>query len=407
MKRTTALMLSLLVIVFIIAPSQRLPDARQSDPITPKQELEQEVWKLIKANDDTGLRHEIEKVFTLAQLYADEGDVDRALKVYGAGLRADANNLENQLKYAKLLLKADRRPDAISAARIVFDMAETEFLINESETFLKHAGLNTQVSPSHTSSKGIQIAIVPLGNPNPRIVTAISRLLEEKMGIEFPVLPGTVLGTPEWDRSREFVRNYMDWIKGRVSADQFEQIKIELGFRSENLDSFEARKRFLYAFFDKVGPQGREMKKQFEETLLKMSKIGVYEIPSILSKLKQAHPLVGTNKIKGYLAITDKGICEGEDKWRFGGAWPGYAVVSYSRFTADFTQEPQNRPRLITRTLKQSLSSANFILDIPRCTNPNCVRAYPHSLDELDKKPVELCPVCQNALDQHKGKLRL
>ena len=107
-------------------------------------------------------------------------------------------------------------------------------------------------------------------------------------------------------------------------------------------------------------------------------------------------------QIQGYLAITDEDICEGEARWRFGGAFPGYGVVSYHRFTAAFNGEPQDRSRLIARTLKQALSSANFILDIPRCANPNCARAYPHSLSELDRKPTDLCRQCKDALEQRK-----
>jgi predicted Zn-dependent protease len=375
--------------------------------VASKQDLEKDVLKPIRENDDTGIRRASDKVFQLAQLYEAEGDNAQALKVYEAGLRADANNLDNHLRYAKLLSKMNKKQEAVSAMRIVYDMAELEPLIEEAENFLRKAGVNIQGAARHLPDNAIKIAILPLGNPNPRIVSAVSELLEKKMGLSFPILEREDIGTSDWDRSREFVRNYIDWMKSRISSQQFEQMKDDLGYKNNSLDSYEDRKQFIYSFFNKLGTKGEEMKKEFDEMILKMSSEGVYDIHHIANKMKKDHPLMAHDpKIQGYLAITDKNICEGEGNWRFGGAYTGYGVVSYSRFTAEFTKEPQNRTRLITRTFKQAMSGANFILGIARCNNPNCVRAYPHSLDELDKKPVDLCPLCQDALDQHKSKLK-
>jgi predicted Zn-dependent protease len=72
--------------------------------------------------------------------------------------------------------------------------------------------------------------------------------------------------------------------------------------------------------------------------------------------------------------------------------------MSYHRYTAAFNQEPPNRPRLLERTVKQGISSTFHILDIPRCTPPTCVRAYPHTLVEHDQKTGELCRDCRRAL---------
>lgn len=408
MKRFIILMCWLLVVVPVGGCASESRDTVPPEKkAASKQDLEKEVLKLIKENDDTGLRRAIDKVFQLAQLYENEGDAAQALKVYESGLRADANNIENQMRYARLLSKVKRRQEAVSTMRIVYNMAESEPLIAEAEGFLKQAGIDTQPPSRKPSKEDIQIAIVPLGNPNPRILTAVSVLLEGKMGIQFPILARQEIGSPDWDWSRELVRAYIDWIRSRVSSEQFEQMKEELDHKNNALESYEERTRFLHSFFNKLGSQGREMRKQFEEDLSLASKVGVYEIPKIANRIAKEYPLpTNSSKIRGYIAITDQHICEGEGKWRFGGAYTGYAVVSYARFAAEFTQEPQNRARLITRTFKQAMSSANFVLGIPRCTNPNCVRAYPHSLDELDRKPSELCAVCQAALRDVKQKLK-
>ncbi|HOF12452.1 MAG TPA: hypothetical protein PK248_07045, partial [Treponemataceae bacterium] len=48
----------------------------------------------------------------------------------------------------------------------------------------------------------------------------------------------------------------------------------------------------------------------------------------------------------------------------------------------------------IKRTVMQALSSAGFVIDIPRCTTANCSRAYPNSLEEQDRKEAYLCDEC-------------
>lgn len=406
-----SLIIPVICLLFLAPVCACTPERQDAEPVqskvVSKEVLEKEVLKLIKENDDTGLRRSIGKVFQLAQLYEKEGEAAQALRVYESGLRADASDIENQMRYGRLLSKVNRKQEAVSTMRIVYDMAESESLIAEAESFLKQAGINTWPSSRKPSKEDVQIAIVPLGNPNPRILAAVSVLLEEKMGIQFPILAREEIGSPDWDRSREIARAYVDWIRSRVSSEQFDQMKEELGHKNNALESYEERTRFLDTFFQKIGTQGSEMRKQFEDELSRASKVGVYEIPKTVNRIAKEHPLSASNpKIRGYLAITDQHICEGEGKWRFGGASTGYAVVSYARFAAEFTREPQNRARLITRTFKQGMSSANFILGIPRCTNPNCVRAYPHSLDELDRKPSELCDACQATLRDVKQKLK-
>jgi predicted Zn-dependent protease len=80
--------------------------------------------------------------------------------------------------------------------------------------------------------------------------------------------------------------------------------------------------------------------------------------------------------------------------------------MSYHRFTADFNKEDQNRPRLVRRALKQAVSSSFFVLAIPRCTNPLCIRAYPHSLAELDNKGNEICSSCLNKLKVYQNEAK-
>lgn len=46
----------------------------------------------------------------------------------------------------------------------------------------------------------------------------------------------------------------------------------------------------------------------------------------------------------------------------------------------------------------QAFSSTGNIIGIERCTTASCARAYPHSLEEHDKKDDILCEICKQNL---------
>jgi predicted Zn-dependent protease len=97
------------------------------------------------------------------------------------------------------------------------------------------------------------------------------------------------------------------------------------------------------------------------------------------------------------LAVTPLDIYGEKTNFVFGMAYYGAGttgLMSAARFTAHFYGDAEHRPRLIARLSKQALSSFGQILGVPRCTDPDCARAYPNSLDEHDAKSGELCAVC-------------
>jgi predicted Zn-dependent protease len=97
-----------------------------------------------------------------------------------------------------------------------------------------------------------------------------------------------------------------------------------------------------------------------------------------------------------FLAVTEHDIYGDNSNFLFGIAKTGtpYGLIAPIRFTAAFNEESERRERLITRLVKQALSSYGFMLGVGRCSLPACARAYPHSLAEHDAKPDQLCPEC-------------
>ena len=46
----------------------------------------------------------------------------------------------------------------------------------------------------------------------------------------------------------------------------------------------------------------------------------------------------------------------------------------------------------------QAFDTVGALLGLPDCTGLSCARAYPHSLEEHDRKLDRLCPECLRAL---------
>ncbi len=97
--------------------------------------------------------------------------------------------------------------------------------------------------------------------------------------------------------------------------------------------------------------------------------------------------------------ITDKGL-----NFLFGGVDSGTrtGIVSYRRFLLD---HPDNK-LLFKRILTQSLSTAGFLLGLPRCSVPVCARSYPHSFFEFKRKSHKLCQECKTNLNKKMEELK-
>lgn len=96
----------------------------------------------------------------------------------------------------------------------------------------------------------------------------------------------------------------------------------------------------------------------------------------------------------GVLGITSQDIFSNDNNFVFGLAAPGRGVVSCNRF---ITSNADNG-MTIKKTVMQTLSSAGFILGIPRCSLPTCARSYVSNVEDQDEKEAKLCIECQSSL---------
>ena len=396
-------LLFLMLLIFTVPIKSNGYEISKSKDVNEIQ-LERDVKKLIYDGDIVTIRHQIDKLYQLADVYEKKGLDEKAIGLYKKALEANSGNIPVQMLLANLLKKTGRNDEAMETAYIVFELAEDNKLIIESEKFLLAGGHKIpDFNTNPVVDANVEIVLVPMGDINYRTLHSLREALKERMGINFTISRKTKnIGLVDRVFTSRFINNYYDWLKGIIEPNKFPEIVTELGYTEKGLEDANARNEFIHSFYSALGERGQKEIREYDEQLLNARKTVQYNANRLLSEMHKEFPLGNNTTVKGYMAITDKDIYANESNFLFGNAMTGYGVMSYHRFTSGFNHEEQNRPRLIKRVVKQAISTANFILGIPRCTNPNCVRAYPHSLDEHDQKPDTLCPLCRKRLDDYR-----
>lgn len=381
-------------------PDKTAEDSSVSPQDTNEIKLRNQVEELLRG-DNVLLRRQIDLLYQLAEIYEKKGRNDEAIELYHRALEVNSWNIPCQMHLANLLKKSGNTEEAVAKARIVYELAEDQKLVTEARALLKSGGHEMPEEKTFPADANVEIVLVPVGYFNYKLLHSLQNSLKEKMGINFTISDKTKsIGLVDRTFTSQFINNYFEWIKGIIDANAFSELITELGYTQQQLEDADAKKKFIYSFYEAVGEKGQEKFREFKQALTEVRSIVQYDTYRLLEEMQKEFPLQSNSAVKGYLAITDKDLYEGESNFLFGSAVPGYGIMSFHRFTGHFNGEDQNRPRLVNRTLKQAMSSTNFILGIPRCTNPNCVRAYPHSLQELDQKPDTLCPLCKSRLDE-------
>jgi predicted Zn-dependent protease len=114
----------------------------------------------------------------------------------------------------------------------------------------------------------------------------------------------------------------------------------------------------------------------------------------------QAHTQAMKKPSVFYLGVAGVDVFMDRSNFAFGTALvgAGYGVMSYRRFTAEFSSEPPDSGRLLVRASKQALSSIGFMLGVDRCSSPTCARSYSRNLAEHDAKSARPCDACRRSI---------
>ena len=372
--------------------------AAQPEP-EPRRALEARVAKIL-AQDNVSQRSSINDVFQLADLYAQEDNVPEAIRLYEAGLRVDSWRWDFQLKLARLLQAHGRQGEAVEKAQQVVEYAEDPRLVEDGRALLSSLGIAPPESRSTIpaeSTNSEELVLVPVGGVRRWLLEEVRPELQQRLGLQVSIAPYDLeLGPVDRSYQDQFVQALAKRLEASMPLEQRRELLAALHLRENDLNTAIGRKRFVDGAMQVVLQP--EAYQQFLKKLEASSGQGQYDADRLVQVVKTAYPNAGKSRVLGYLSVTEVDIFNQDNNFLFGWAQPGYGVMSYHRFLASTNDESPNRPRLRQRLLKQAISSAFFVLGIPRCTSPVCVRAYPHSLTEHDQKGTELCAACQAQL---------
>ncbi|MDP8263767.1 MAG: hypothetical protein P9M13_10770 [Candidatus Ancaeobacter aquaticus] len=370
-----------------------------------KHELEKRVEKHLK-DDNVSLRHNVKDVYSLVDVYVKEGSVEKAIELYEAALRSDSWNLERQLKYANLLFQKGDVESAQERATLVYEYAEDEQLIKQAHKLLKSTGYNVQPSIHDNSNKTTPgskvLVIVPIGEVNKVLLNEVVDQLEKIIGIDIVISQKAVNpGAIDRNNAGKYVSFVMERIQKTVKPEFIKHVMKENNLSDSDMKTFIGQVCFIESFMKKTKVPPESIA-EFNVNVKKLTKQGQYNADRLQSLvLKKAKEDKNQDAV-GYLGVTEKDMYAKENNFLFGWARKGVGVMSYCRFRADFNNEPQNRERLRNRTVKQAISSIFFVMGISRCSNPSCIRSYPHNLMEHDQKGINLCTWCRKKLDSFK-----
>ncbi len=172
----------------------------------------------------------------------------------------------------------------------------------------------------------------------------------------------------------------------------------EIQAQNKSVADYKTRKKYvLYVLKRSISDQEWQ---EFNNLVEKLEQEGQYDADRLTTTLDKKTSKTHDPNVAGYIGITEQDIYTSDYNFLYGWHFYNIGVMSYHRFTAEFNDEQQNRPRLRERFAKQLISSAFHTFDIPRCTSPLCARAYPNDIEEHDRKKLDICSECRKQLEQ-------
>ncbi|MFH1215178.1 MAG: tetratricopeptide repeat protein [Pseudomonadota bacterium] len=368
-----------------------------------REEMKKMAEAFLQEDDIVGRRHGVDEIYPIAALFVVEGEMNMALQLYDKALESDPANLDRQLEYGELLLAEGRNKDAAVVFHLIDEMAENADLLAQSEKRLSDLG-GSSPSQSCSIADDAEIVIMPVGNPNTRILQELCQKLQEKMGMTVRIDSHVISPGSEPDRKLKdrYTADVFQDVNDKISILQKDAILTSLKFDAMDLQTPENQSRFLLKFFSLLGDAGEPARQGYEANLAQLGEEGQYDIERLSDDMRRAIPFDRNEKTKVYVGVTEKDLFRGKGNFLFGGTTGAYGIISYYRYTAAINGEKQSRQRLISRLLKQALSSVNFALGIPRCNTPYCARSFPQNISEHDAKGEDLCPECRQSLESYK-----
>lgn len=354
--------------------------------------LESEASKIDKLGNVCARKY-YETYMQLGEAYYQFEQYSLSLDALKKGLRLNARDYKYQLLAAKTENKLGLNESSLLRLEQVIAYSESEDQITEA-TKLK-AQLNKKnifiVERNIPDMYDFYIYLLSVGEVDDIYIEAIKNKIEQEFHISIKSL--TKQTEPDKEGVRDNPTYYFanvvdDFIErnGRARYDQIIQYLKEHNFIKNGDDSKEQFVHYLYLQED----NGENL---WQKTIQSLQ--DQYNAESILKKIRLDYSdILKEKNCLGILAVTHFDLYANNYNFLFGLNSSDVAVMSYNRFiNGEVTKSTK-----IKRAVMQAMSSAGFLVGIPRCTVAKCSRAYPHSLREHDAKNDILCEECKKNL---------
>lgn len=357
--------------------------------------------ELIAKADSVELRKLSPRIFELAERLLKEKRDGDARRYFEKGLEGNPWALEQQLTLGEILARGGQ-PDALrERAEMVLRVGEEDDVLVRASRLIDRPLPQAPVPLADVRDADAVLVLVPVGQVSIFTLHELGDLLSRRLGMkvliasaELNIPPAARTANAQWiTRTREQVLKTVN--------DQ-PAVGIQLGRMGFTLEQLKTDDDALVTLIRKTteAEQGKAALESLDVMLARFESTRQFEDAKMIGALQAAVGERAGPKLL-VMGVTSLDLFGGNSNYLFGMAATGrhIGVVSLARFRAAFNDEAPKRARLVERLAKQSLSTIGFMIGVPRCSTPECARAFPQSLSELDQKPLKLCPTCRDAFN--------
>jgi len=358
---------------------------------------QREVDELLAKVDSVELRKASPRILQLAErLLREKGDA-AAQRYFEKGLEGNPWALEQQLTLGEILARSGQSNALREKVEMVLRVGEEDEVLKRASRLAGRDLPEQPISFSEIKEQGIVLVLLPIGPVSVFTLHDLRAGLAKRLGVKV-IIASLEVPIAQADRTAK-----MQWVK-RTREQVLKAVKEQpalaaqlgnLGFTYEQIETNDEALETLIRKTTEM-EQGAVALQALDATLTQYEQAMQWDAARVIGSLQSSAGTRAGPK-KWVLGVTPHDLFGGTSNFLFGAASTGsfLGVISTHRFRAVFNDEPPKRERFNERLLKQSLSTIGFMIGVPRCTTPECARAYPQSLTEHDQKPSTLCPSCR------------